>query len=325
MKALSRCIWLILGLIATSPGVAQERSLEVSLEREEILIGEQIGLNITLKAATPDTVVFPTVGEAIGEHIEVLQRSKIDTQFVGDQLEQRVLTQALTITSFDSGYFAQAPLQGSINGDSVASNPFLLTVQTVPIDTAKGIADIKDIQDVPFAWKEWFEQNWPWMALGLAIIAAIIGLIYYLRNLPQTPAPTVEPVVPVRPADEIALEALAALKDKKYWQQGEIKRFYIELSNILRAFLEGHFHIPAMEQTSDEIMRSVQHQADISKEQQQALRQLLFLADLVKFAKEKPIGSENERNLTVVEDFVKAQAAMRANAEQDNQAERENG
>lgn len=315
MMAWSKHTWVLIGVFLSVLGQAQERSLEVKLDREEILIGEQIGLQLTMKAATPDTVMLPEIGEVIGKHIEVIERSKIDTQFVGDQLEQRVLSQSFTITSFDSGYFAIAPLQGSINGDSIASNPFLLAVQTVPIDTAKGIADIKDIQEVPFAWKEWLEQNWPWIALGLAIIAAIIGLIYYLRNRPKTPIPIVEKVEPRRPAHELALEALEALKEKKYWQQGETKRFYIELSNILREFLEGHFHLPAMEQTSDEILRGIQHQPDINKEQQQSLRQLLFLADLVKFAKEKPIGSENELNLEVVESFVKAQAALRASNE----------
>jgi len=59
---------------------------------------------------------------------------------------------------------------------------------------------------------------------------------------------------PPRPAHEIAFEQLALLKEKKLWQQGLIKQYYSEATEIFRRYLENRYAMQAMEETTDEIL-----------------------------------------------------------------------
>ena len=300
-----RIKWLytIVMLMLALSGWAQEATLEVQTDREEIMIGEQIKMRITMRTASADTAVFPQIGDTLRKEIEVLQRGKVDTTYEGAQLEQRILTQDFIITSFDSGYFPVEPLIGYINGDEVQSNPFLVGVQTIKVDTAKGIVDIKDIERVPFAWKEWIQENWHWFAIVIAAAGIITYIALYFSN--KQVAVAAAPVVPARPVHEVALERLYALREEELWQKGKIKVYYSELTDILREYIELRFGIPALEQTTDEIVTAMHHDPEFSDETKSKVKRLLFLADLVKFAKENPIGQENELHFLVVETFIK--------------------
>jgi hypothetical protein len=281
---------------------AQEQSFRVDIDRENIVIGEQVRMTITLKCHAADSTVFPLIGDTLIREIEVVSKSKIDTAFSGDQLDQKILSQNIVLTSFDSGYYAIAPLVAHINDEMVESNPFLISVQTIAIDTAKGIYDIRGIADVPFSLKEWLKEYWPWIVFPLIALAAILYFILIWSKRPtlkSEPKPKV-----IRPFHEIALERLDKLEQEKLWQSGQIKLFYIELSDILREYIEHRFNIPAMEQTTDEIITSMRRSPDFSHEQIDKTRRLLFLSDLVKFAKEKPVGSENEMNIAMVRAFI---------------------
>ncbi|MEX2595536.1 MAG: hypothetical protein WEC59_01305 [Salibacteraceae bacterium] len=284
---------------------AQERSFTVDLDRESILIGEHINMRVQLKSATTDSMVFPIIGDTIIKEIEVVSKEKIDTAFVGDHLEQRVLSQNITVTSFDSGYYAIPPLKGMVSKDTVESNPFLIAVGSVKIDMDQGIADIKPIEEISFPLKEWLATYWHWIVIALVLVGLITYIALWFSK--QKPKEKVEEeiIIPSRPAHEIALERLETLKSTNYWQTGDFKRYYSELTNILRAYIEGQFGISALEQTTNDIVRTMQHHPDFEKPQIDDVRKVLFLADLVKFAKEKPTAKENEINLELVEQFVK--------------------
>ena len=73
--------------------------------------------------------------------------------------------------------------------------------------------------------------------------------------------------------------------------------------DVVREYLESRYAIQAQEQTSDEIFASLRHM-DITDANRNILRQLLVLADLVKFAKEKPLPHENEQSLDNAVAFV---------------------
>lgn len=281
---------------------AQDRSVTVSVDREAILIGEHMNIEIKLRSHAADTVVFPAIGDTLITEIEVLKKSKLDTTYDENNIEQRTIKQTISLTSFDSGYYAIAPLLALINADTIESNPFLIVVNTVAVDTSKGIYDIRGVAQAEFSLIEWLKENWPWLALAAICIAAIIALVLWLSK--RKPQPKIEIQVPKKPAHEIALEKLDALEQAKLWQAGKTKEYYSELTEILREYMEHRFAFPAMEQTSDEIVHALKRTAELNIEQVDKLKRLLFLADLVKFAKEKPVGSENEFHMTAVRSFI---------------------
>ncbi|MBL7893041.1 MAG: hypothetical protein JNL63_10450, partial [Bacteroidia bacterium] len=90
---------------------------------------------------------------------------------------------------------------------------------------------------------------------------------------------------------------------EKLWQEGKVKQYHSRLTDILRLYIEARFKIPALEQTSDEIMSNFRSVL-IDEESKKKIKQVFLVADLVKFAKEQPLPSENELSLTNAFDFV---------------------
>ena len=85
------------------------------------------------------------------------------------------------------------------------------------------------------------------------------------------------------------------------WQNNKVKQYYSELTEIIRVYIERELKIPALEITSDELLAYI-HDAKnaetilFSKETFDKLKALLQEADLVKFAKSKPLSHEIEAN-----------------------------
>lgn len=281
---------------------AQERTLKITTDRGQILIGEQVQMQVVMTSSTADTVRFPEIGDTLVTQVEVVSRSPIDTTFT-DDLGQRILKQEFVLTSFDSGYFAIPPRAAVVNGDTLLSNPFLLAVQTVKVDTAQGIHDIRGLEETPFPLLEWLRENWYWFAGALVFLALLTWFMLWWSK-PREKAPEPEVKIPAKKPHERAIERLTSLAEQKLWQSGRVKEYYSELTDILREYIEARFMFPALEQTTEEIILSLKHLPDFRQEQVAEVKRLLFLADLVKFAKENPIGSENEMHFEVVKRFV---------------------
>ena len=113
------------------------------------------------------------------------------------------------------------------------------------------------------------------------------------------------PERPQEPAHVIALRELDRLREEKLWQRSEFKTYYTRLTEIIRQYIERRYGIPAMEMTSYEILDAWKLEEQPEEDLAAQLNRLLNLADLVKFAKEKPLASDNEENLERAYEFVK--------------------
>jgi len=295
-------IIILFAAACLSSAAQEERSLKITTDRNQIVIGEQLHMQMVMTSRATDTVLFPQVGDTLVKEVEIVSRSPIDTAF-SDDLSQRVLKQEFVLTSFDSGYFPIPPRAAVVNGDTLLSNPFLVAVQTVKVDTAQKIYDIRGVAEAPFSLVEWLRENWYWIAGALVFLALLTWFMLWWSK-PKAPRAEPEVRVPAKAPDEQALERLDALAAQKLWQANKVKEYYSELTDILREYIEARFAFPALEQTSDEIILSMKHLPDFQPAQVDQVKRLLFLADLVKFAKEKPMGSENEHHFEVVKRFV---------------------
>jgi hypothetical protein len=91
------------------------------------------------------------------------------------------------------------------------------------------------------------------------------------------------------------------------WQEGKIKDYHSGISDILRVYIEERYSINAPEMTTDEIMYAMRRTV-VPENLKEKLRQILVLADLVKFAKENPVPHEHETSINYAIDFVKDSA-----------------
>jgi hypothetical protein len=101
-----------------------------------------------------------------------------------------------------------------------------------------------------------------------------------------------KPPAPPRPAHEVAFEALEVLFAKELIAKGSIKEFYIEISEIIRRYIEDRYFIPALEETSSETLAELKDQ-NLESEAHQILNSLLTTSDLVKFARYRPSDEEH--------------------------------
>ncbi len=159
--------------------------------------------------------------------------------------------------------------------------------------------DIRDIKPpVNFA-----GDNLLFIIIGaLILLLALIALAVFLKKRLKK-GPKKEPL-PAKPAHQIAYEALQALKAKNLPAKGEIKQYYIELSNIVRHYLENRFRLRAPEMTTEEFLYSLQESDSLSGAQKNLLKQFLGHCDLVKFARYGPTQKEIENSFNAAEKLV---------------------
>ena len=292
-------IFFILSLfILVGQANAQRIKATASLDSANILLGDQVKLFLEIDHPKNVDVQFANVPDTIVDLIEVLDRSGVDTFELDDEEFQKQI-QSYTITCFDSGSYRIPPywFKIDINGriDSIPSNGVTLNVYSMAIDTTKGPTDIKMPYGAPLTLKE----VTPYI-LGVILIGAIIFFILYSIKRKKNNQPIfAKPQKPKEPAHIVALRELDRIKGEKIWQKGKTKQYYSEVTDALRIYIEDRFEIRAMEQTTDETLDSFRYRKDLLSEKCMTnLSQILQLADLVKFAKYKPLPDDD--NLTLV-------------------------
>jgi hypothetical protein len=167
----------------------------------------------------------------------------------------------------------------------------------VAVDSS--IYDVKSPLHVPVG----FLELLPFILGGIVLILVIGFLLWYLRRKRMN-KPIFRPVKPEEPAHIIAFRELRNLRDEKIWQKSEFKTYYSRLTEIIRRYMYRRYGIQAMEMTSHDILEAWRVSGEQKEDLTDKLRMLLDLADLVKFAKQKPVASENEENMERAYDFV---------------------
>ena len=107
-----------------------------------------------------------------------------------------------------------------------------------------------------------------------------------------------------RSAYDIALSRLERLLASQRPDAEHIDAFYVELSGIVRRYLEDRFELRAPELTTEEFLETVQQAPDLSRDHQVLLREFLRQADLVKFAGMKPAEEDVNRSVTAAKRFL---------------------
>ena len=283
---------LLLFLFLSSLAYAQQVKVEV--DTTNIRIGEQFKYQISVDDTA--NVIIPKLENLKG--IEIVEDIATDT------LEKNLIKKYI-LTSFDSGAYYIPSQQVFIRNRAYLTDSILINIATVAIDTTKQkMFPIKAIQSEPYTFDD-FKPYLIWVILGLLLIA---GLIYYLKTRKKEEI-TEEEIIAALPPYEEAIERLQKLDEKLLWQNNQVKRYYSELTDIIRAYIEKELKIPALESTTDELIETMKDfneakTIETSRENIRKLKELLREADLVKFAKSKPLSHEIEEDRRDAEDVL---------------------
>ena len=287
--------------------------VSAAIDSTAIYIGDQTDMHLSATMEPTEQASLPRYGEMLIDGIEIVERTSVDTTVLQDGRVQ--LNQTLTLTSFcDSLFFI--PAQPFVSGeDTLWSDGLSLNViQPFEIDTTLAITDIKPVQSAPIWW--WGIIRWVLLAIGCILLG--IGAWYFIKwAMHRKKGGELQMAeVEKRPAEEVALEKLDRIKAEKIWQEGKVKEYQTELTDVIREYIGRRYEVKSTEKTSDETLRELKPLMAEQKELFERLRKMLSLADLVKFAKWHTTPDENESALLTAYDFVNETTAAPAEDEQ---------
>ena len=286
-------IAIVLSFLQGTKLYAQQTLIDVSIDSAAILIGEQTVLHLTVTTDNGKNVIVPIPNDTLMTGVEVLNIAKADTTVIDNN--RLLIKQDILVTSFDSSLYLLPPFKVIDQTDTIYSNQVALKVSTIPvnIDKPDEFNDIKDTWDPPFVLADYYL-----LIYGVLFACFLICLIGYilkrLRNRQSIiPFKKQEPKLP---PFEMAMKELDEIKQQKLWQQGRNKEYYTLLTDTLRKYMVNRFGINAMEMTSGEILELIRLDSEANSSYN-SLKQILELADFVKFAKLHPLPDENELSL----------------------------
>jgi len=276
----------------TPPAGPVEWSVSAQVSKTEVQVGEAVEVEVTVRHPEGQEFLIAT-GDQL-EPFELVER--IDDvegepeSPVEDHIQLRLAAYQLP------GDIAIPPIQVEYRTESGE----LASLETEPIPIAlvssltPEVAEIHDIKPpiaeilVP---REW---GWLWWVLGAILVAAATYLLYkrFFRRKPESvtvPAPP-----PLPPPDVEAEAALRRLAEADWLKKGELRRFYIELSEIMKRYAGRRYGVPFLERTTPEIQKDLKR-AGIAREAESELDKILVTSDFVKFARVVPPDEESNR------------------------------
>ena len=306
-------IAIIFNIISFNCLQAQDVTAGREIDTNDVLIGDWINVSLYVKSKPPVDVVWPAIPDSLGE-LEVISRSKIDTQMVEGS---RILKGVITVTAFDSGRyeFPQVTFMYKREGFdelfSASTDPIDLNFTAVKVDTTKPIRDIKGPMEVEFSILDYLWE----IIIAFAVIGLGVFLWFFFKNRKKE-KPEALDYDPKIPPHILALEALRQLNEEKLWQQDKVKLYHSRLTDIVRVYIFRRFGIDAPEMTTAETVQNLSRL--VAAEQIEKIRVMLELADLVKFAKVKPLPNENSLSYDSAIEFVSATIPAEKEKEENN-------
>ncbi len=144
---------------------------------------------------------------------------------------------------------------------------------------------------------------WPTILLALAIVLPpLILLVVWLRRRRRQPVAPAFTLV-AEAAHRVALQRLQEIEDAGWIERGEIERFHVEASRVLRAYVAGRYRVPALDWTRQELAERLEA-AGYEGETFIPLLELLEEADTVKFAGARPTQEQARRWLERARDWI---------------------
>ena len=289
----------VLMCLATHQAQAQTVTVKAGLDSAYILMGRVTALKLTVDQPKNVKGVFPLLKNpnqdglilVCNDSVELRTPTKIDTVTRGNELR---ITLSVPLQAFDSGYYKLPAFEFVAGQDTVRSNR--IGFKVIPVVPAEADMPIADFAGVSKPADSKFTDMipdviWNWWWLILIVLAAIGVFIWAMRRYKKEG--TILKPKPAPAPYDVAVASLRELKGKKLWEQGMEKEYFTDLTEILRVYLAKRFGINAMEMTSRQIIAALNRNPE-TKDKKSYVRQILDMADFVKFAKVRPLPDDNE-------------------------------
>lgn len=267
-------------------------SVESKVNNATITIGDRIIYTLTIKS-DPQIKLDPI---PLGSNLGAFEIKDYKSLPPEKDKEGRVINiSEYNITTFTTGEYVIPPIEITYtdpdgNKKSISSERIFITVKSVgatqsEMEDIRGLKPPIDIKGV----------NRIFYILGLLIIAVGFFVWLYLRSRARALKIPEIPEELRRPPWEVAISELQALRDSDLLKKKFIKQYYINLSEIIRKYIQRRFQIVALDRTTQEIKQELKGiRIDLSIIE--LINDFLRDCDLVKFAKFIPKAERIDEN-----------------------------
>lgn len=305
MKIRNTIIYIILIITAVNLVYSQSSlaliEINSSVDTSRITIGDRINYEITIDYSDSLAIEHPGVGINLGQ-FEIkdykIHEPEENENRVFQKYEYNISvfdTGSFTIPPFPIAYFPKDSMQ---NYKIIEASAINIYVESILGEGEQELKDVKSPIYIPFDYI---------LLISVILIILLLGMGgyfgYRFYKAKKEQGLSILPSKPKIPAHEIALQAYKLLEEKNLIEQGLVKQYYSEGSEILRKYLEDRYFIIALEETTREILRDMKSQ-EIENTKFDNLNQILELSDFVKFAKYIPSEDENKTFIRKCIEFV---------------------
>lgn len=276
----------------------KDKSLPISIitevDKSTITLGDIFRYSIIIKYDSRLKLLLPGWGVNVGQF--EIRDYKTSEKKTGEEMMTARSDYFLSI--YDTGTFTIPPIavaysrtgKNEKEKNLIFSDTVTIKVKSIASAEAKDIKKLKEQVSVP--------PNYTTLYLIIGsivlLIVLILGIIYLVRRHRKKGAE--EKPIYLGPPHEIAYRELDALLVSDYLDKGLFKKFYFELSEIIRRYLGRRFQIFTIERTSAEIEVQIE-ELYLSEEIVNLMKKFLSNTDFVKFSEYKPSKNEIERDV----------------------------
>jgi hypothetical protein len=288
---------IVIFLLLTVSISAQDFRVRAKADTNLYLVGDYIKLTYRVEYREGVKYSMPSIGDSLSE-LTFIKELPVQN-FDRDDLLIDEYT--YVFSKYDSAgvvvpsiKFRYTDKEGNVK--TSFSNETAFEVKTIEVNTQDDIQDVKSPLRIPLDWLSILIY-----VLILIVVIAAAYLIYQKYIKKKEERVLTKPVIKI-PPHELALKALRNLEEQKLWQQGKIKDYHSEITDIIRRYFEGRFNFPAMEMPSSDVLRNLKN---VNNDKVYKIAESFFNnADLVKFAKFQPMPSINEQMMKQAYEIV---------------------
>jgi len=273
--------------------LAQEPAgqLKASVDATEINIGDIVTLTLVVQYPSAAKVSLPPVGNMLGEwtvrNVSNIPAKPLsnDNQEVGLQIQLAIYK----IGEFNIPALEVELIKKSGEREVLGSQPIKIKVESVLAGQKQELKELKAQAEIT--------PDYRFFLYLLAALASAIFLIYWIiATLRRRRKVAVMEIRDTRTPEQIARDAIQILLSRKLVEQGLLKQFYLDLSEIVKRYLGQKLTILSLERTTEEFTRDLR-QTSLPIHDFEMIREFLIECDLVKFAKYHPSLEEIQSTL----------------------------
>lgn len=276
---------------------AQNIRVSASTDTSDYLVGDYINFKISVEFGEGIRIVPPKLTDQLSplEVIKTLSATQDEEKNIQhfNYILSGYDSSAVTIPPIPITYFSGNNSEPQI----INSNEVQIFIHTLEVNPAEDIKDVKAPIRIPFDWLFW--------SIVILIFLLFAALGYFLYKKYRKPKEDVREIrrVPALPLHILTLQKLDKLKEKKLWQQGLVKEFHSEITEIIRRYFEDRYNFNSLEMTTSQTVQILNRVMDNQK-MIETSQSFLENADMVKFAKFVPLPSVNDEMMNQAYDIV---------------------